>query len=200
MSNNNPPHNNSDPGSYTFNTAFTSEEYIERLTTLGNRRINDILRARSWSLRVIVDGHVINTVYTNNQRSTSSLYISTVRDIYLFLLRCGDFESALAFHDNAPVECWSSHENILQAYYQYRIGKRGDILKISNSSINDVITQLPIRNVGGWNSNSLPGRFRSAVKAQHDAIPQTGSYRPKCNNCYLRFMRGKKYGLCSTCV
>ena len=73
MSNNNPPHNNSDPGSYTFNTALTSEEYIERLTTLGNRRINDILRARSWSLRVNVDGHVINTVYKNNQRSTSSL-------------------------------------------------------------------------------------------------------------------------------
>eukprot|EP00815_Leptocylindrus_aporus_P012489 CAMPEP_0116069680 /NCGR_PEP_ID=MMETSP0322-20121206/12459_1 /TAXON_ID=163516 /ORGANISM="Leptocylindrus danicus var. apora, Strain B651" /LENGTH=122 /DNA_ID=CAMNT_0003557145 /DNA_START=43 /DNA_END=408 /DNA_ORIENTATION=+ len=105
MSNNNPPHNNSDPGSYTFNTAFTSEEYIERLTTLGNRRINDILRARSWSLRVNVDGHVINTVYKNNQRSTSSLYISTIRDVYTFLLRCGDFESALAFHDNAPVEC-----------------------------------------------------------------------------------------------
>ena len=115
MSNNNPPHNNSDPGSCTFNPALTSEEYIERLTTLGNRRINDILRARSWSLRVNVDGHVINSIFTNNQRSTSFLYISTIRDIYTFLLPCGDFEYALAFHDHAPVECWSSHENILQA-------------------------------------------------------------------------------------
>jgi len=149
MSNNNPPHNNSDPGSYTFSTTLTSEEYSDRLTTLGNRRINDILRARSWSLRVNVDDHVINSLYTNNQRSTSSIYISTIRDAYTFLLRCGDFESALAFHERAPVECWSSHENILQTYYQYRIGKRGDILKINNSTINDVITQLPIRNVGG---------------------------------------------------
>ena len=190
MSNNNPPHNNSDPGSYTFNTAFTSEEYIERLTTLGNRRINDILRARSWSLSVNVDGHVINSIYTNIQRSTSSIYNSRTRDVYTFLLRCGDFESALSFHDHAPVECWSSHENILQAYYQYRIGKRGDILKINNSSINDVITQLPIRNVGVWKSNSLPGRFISVVKAQHDAISQTGFYPPKCNNCHVRFMRG----------
>ena len=140
MSNNNPPRNNSDPGSYTYNTHLTSEEYSERLTRLGNTRINEILRARSWSLRANVDGHVIDTVFTNNQRSTSSIYISTLRDVYTFLLRCGDFESALSFHERAPVECWSSHENILQAYYQYRIGTRGDILKINNSTINDVIT------------------------------------------------------------
>ena len=161
----NTPYNNSDRGSYTFSTNL-SEEYIERLTTLGNRHINDILRTHSWSLRVNVDGHVINSVYTKNQRSTSSLYISTIRDVYnTFLLRCGYFESALAFHDHAPVECWSSHENILQTSYQYRIDKQGDILKNNNSTINDVITQPPIRNVGGWKSNSLPGRFRPAVEA-----------------------------------
>jgi len=70
MSNNNAPRNNSDPGSYTYNTTLTSEEYSERLTTLGNIRINDILRSRSWSLRANVDGHVINTVFISNHRST----------------------------------------------------------------------------------------------------------------------------------
>jgi len=145
----------SDPGSYTYNTTLTSEDDSERLTTWGNRRINDILRALSWSLRENVDVRVINTVFTSNQRSTSSLYISTIRDVYTFLLRCGDFQSALSFHERAPVECWSSHQNILQVYHQYRIGTRGDILKTNNSTINDVITHLPIRNVGGWKGNSL---------------------------------------------
>ena len=57
-----------------------------------------------------------------------------------------------------------------------------------------MITHLPIRNIGGWKGNSLPGRFRSAIKAQHDAISQTGSYRPKCNNCHVRFMCGESTG------
>ena len=110
------------------------------------------------------------SMFTDQQQSTTSLYLSTINHIYLFLLRCGDYESALSFHPRAPTECSSAHDGVLSAYYDYRTGNRGDILLINNQQLNDSITALPIRKVGGWNAPSCPSKFRAAVKAQHDAI------------------------------
>ena len=43
MNNNNTPENDSDPGSYTYNTPLKEEEYVTRLMVIGDSKINDIL-------------------------------------------------------------------------------------------------------------------------------------------------------------
>ena len=116
-------------------------------------------------------------MFTYQQQSTTSIYLSTINHVYLFLLRCGDFESALSFHPRAPTECSSAHDGVLSSYYDYRTGNRGDILLINSQQLKDSITGLPIRKVGGWNAPSCPSKFRAAVKAQHDAIAWRNSVK-----------------------
>ena len=195
MNNNNTtPLNVSDPGSYTYNTSLKEDEYVKSLLALGDSKIKDILRLRGWSERANVQTHILMSMFTDQQQSTTSLYLSTINHIYLFLLRCGDYESALSFHPRAPTECSSAHDGILSAYYNYRTGNRGDILLINNQHLLDSITSLPIRIVGGWNTPSCPSKFRAAVKAQHDAIHQTATYYPQCRNCIQRFMQKETTG------
>jgi len=83
---------------------------------------------------------------------------------------------------------------VLSSYYNYRTGNRGDILEINNRPVQDTITGLPIRKVGGWNAPSCPSKFRAAVKAQHDAICQTATYYPQCRNCFQRSLQNETTG------
>ena len=127
MSNNTTHQNDSGPGSYTYNTTLREKEYLDRLTALGETKINDILRHRGWSLRANIQTHILMSMFTQEQQSTTSLYLSTINHVYIYLLRCGDFESALSFHPRAPTECSSAHVGVLSFYYNYRTGNRGDI-------------------------------------------------------------------------
>jgi len=194
MNNNTTHQNDSDPGSYTSNTTLRKKDFLDRLTALGETKINDILRHRGWSLRANVQTHILMSMFTREQQSTTSLYLSTINHVYIYLLRCGDFESALSFHPRAPTECSSAHVGVLSSYYDYRTGNRGDILEINNRPVQDTLTGLPIRKVGGWNAPSCPSKFRAAVKAQHDAICQTATYYPQCRNCYQRSLQKEATG------
>ena len=194
MNNNTTLQSDSDPGSYTYNTTLKEEEYLDRLTALGETKINDILRHRGWSLRANLQTHILMSMFTQEQQSTTSLYLSTIDHVVIFLLRCGDFESALSFHPRAPTECSSAHVGELASWYDYRTGNRGEILLTNNLPLQDSITGLPIRKVGGWNAPSCPSKFRAAIKAQHDAISQTATYYPQCRNCYQRSQQKETTG------
>ena len=157
MNNNTTRLNESDPGSYTYNTPLKKEEYLNRLMALGDSKINDIfLRHRGWSVRANVQTHILMSMFTHQQQSTTSIYLSTINHVYIFLLCCGDFESVLSLHPRAPTECPSSHDGVLSTYYDYRTENRGDILLMNNLALKDSITGLPIRKVGGWNAPSCP--------------------------------------------
>jgi len=134
------------------------------------------------------------SMFTQEQQSTTSLYLSTINHVFILLLRCVDFESALSFYPRASTECSSAHVGVLASYYDYRTGNRGDILLNNNLPLQDSITGLPIRRVGGWNAPSCPSKFRAAIKAQHDAISQTATYYPQCRNCYQRSQQKETTG------
>ena len=194
MNNNTTYFNESDPGSYTYNTKLKEKEYLDRLTALGETKINDSLHHRGWSLRANVQTRILMSIFTQEQQSTTSLYLSTINHVFIYLLRCGNFESALSFHPRAPIECSSAHVGELASYYDYRTSNRGDILHTNNLQVQDSITGLPLRKVGGWNVPSCPTKFRAAVKAQHDAISQTATYYPQCRNCFQRFQQKETTG------
>ena len=167
----------------TYGSNLTIAEYNALLNSKRDGGLHQLISSLNLSLRNTTVNNLA-AMFPIQRQKTPTIYNTALQGLRYFLQRLGDYESLLALHPQAPIQCPSANITYIPLYYKYRFCPRGSILyDSSNHAVVDIITSQPIRCLGDWSSYSNAERLNAAMRKQHESIEQHGSYISKCPTC-----------------
>ena len=134
----------------TYGSNLTITEYNALLNNKRDVGLHQLLSSLNLSLRNTTVNNLA-AMFPIQRQKTPTIYNTALQGLRYFLQRLGDYESLLALHPQAPIQCPSANITYIPLYYKYRFCPRGSILyDSSNHAVVDMITSQPIRCLGDW--------------------------------------------------
>jgi len=160
---------------YTNGSNLTITEYNAQLNDKRDIGMHQLLSSLNLSLRNTTVNN-LSTMFPIQRQKMPTIYNAALKGLRRFLQRVGDYDSLLALHPQAPIQCPSANITYIPLYYKYRFCPRGSILyDSSHHAVLDIITSQPIRCLGDWSSYTKAERLNAALRKQHESIEQHGS-------------------------